>query len=179
MNYHEDDMLEREPNAQPGEVTVSATTLQYDARAMFDAIARTAAHSLVEQIKRDLTETVAREVRSQINAQVGAVVQSVLDGNVQPTNEWGEPKGAPVALRDMIAKTGREYLGVKVNNEGVATSYNANETRLEHIVGKQVADVFSYQMQTEIKKAVELARAQAVAKVWAVIGDMVIKLGSK
>lgn len=179
MGYDQDEFPEREPNAQPGEVTVSATSLQYEARAMFDAIARTAAHSIVEQIKRDLVEEVKREVRAQVSEQVGAVVMSALDGSVQPTNEWGEAKGAPVPLRDMVVKTGREYLGVKVNKEGIAAGYQANETRLEHIVGKQVAEVFSYQMQTEIKKAVELARTQALAKVGTVIGDMVIKLGGK
>lgn len=165
-----------EPSAPAEAITVSETTLKWSAREMFDAIVRAASERIVEGTQRDLRAAVAKSAQEQIDAQVGAVVSGVLDGMIQPTNEWGEAKGAPMSLREMVGKTARDYLGTKVNKEGVASSYDANTTRLNYLVSQVVAKEFDYRMQSEVKKAVELARAEAVAKVGAVVGDLILKL---
>jgi hypothetical protein len=174
MSYEDD--YEEAPLSGPDSMTVSETTIKWKASDMFDAIAREAASRIVKSCERDLVSAVGAAVKDQISAQVGAKVSEVLDTNIQPTNEWGESKGEPVSLREMVGKAARDYLGVKVDKEGRQNNYNADQTRLEFIVKQVVAKTFDYQMQTEVKKAVELARAEAVGKVASVVGDMIIKL---
>ena len=175
MSYEED--YDDAPQAGPDSVTISETAIRWNAQQMFDSIVRTAAASIVKGIEADLKVAVAASVKSQIDEQVGAKVAAILDTNIQPTNEWGEAKGEALSLREMVGRTARDYLGVKVNKEGVASTYHADRTRLEHIVSKQVAETFNYTMQAEVKKAVEQARTEAVARVGAVVGDMIVKLG--
>lgn len=176
MSY-DDDYQEEAPMAGPSDMTVSETTIKWDAQRMFDSIARTAAASIVKSCESDLVKVVARAVESQITAQVGAKVSEVLETNIQPVNEWGEAKGKNLTLREMVGNAAKEYLGVKVDKEGRANTYNTNSTRLEYIVSQVVAKEFDYRMQTEVKKAVELARNEAVARVSSVVGDLIVKLG--
>lgn len=173
MSYEDD---YEEPLSSPDSLAVSETTIKWKAQEMFDAIARDAAGRIVKSCERDLVSAVGTAVKEQISAQVGAKVSEVLDTNIRPTNEWGEAKGEPISLREMVGRAARDYLGVKVDKEGRSTTYNADQTRLEYIVKQVVATTFNYQMQTEVKKAVELARAEAVGKVASVVGDMIIKL---
>lgn len=173
---YEDYDERQEPRASEDAITVSETTLKWSAREMFDAIVRAAAESIVEGTSRDLRAAVTKSVQQQIDAQVGAVVSGVLEGTIQPTNEWGEAKGEAMSLRELVGKTAREYLGTKVNKDGVPGSYHADTPRLNYLVQQVVAKEFDYRMQTEVKKAVELARAEAVAKVGAVVGDLILKL---
>ncbi len=164
------------PRCESDAVTVSETTLKWNGQQMFDSIVRVAAESLLENIKRDLRAEIVATVKAQITAQVGEIVEGTLSGAFQPVNEWGEPKGKPTSLRDLVAETARTYLGAKVDKEGRENSYNGSADRLSFLVSKVVASEFDYRMQTEVKKAVEMARAEAVAKVGAVVGDLILKL---
>lgn len=174
MDYDSDERPE--PRASENALTVSETTLKWSAREMFDAIVRAASEDIVLECSRDLRSAIAKSVQEQVEAQVGAVVSGVLDGSIQPTNEWGEAKGAPMSLREMVGKVARDYLGTKVNKEGKPDTYHADTPRITYIVQQVVAKEFDYRMQTEVKKAVEIARAEAVAKVGAVVGDLILKL---
>jgi hypothetical protein len=173
-----DDDYEQRPGqlASDDALTVSETTLKWSAREMFGAIVQAAADQIVKSVHRDLVSEVARSVKEQVSAQVGAKVAEVLDHSIQPTNEWGEPKGPTTSLRDVVATQARDYLGAKVDKEGRDGGYQANQTRLQYIVSKVVASEFDYRMQAEVKKAVELARNEAVAKVGQVVGDLIVKL---
>lgn len=177
MSYEDDGYEEAAPSAGPGDMTVSATSIKWDAQKMFDSIARIAAASIVESVEHDLKAAVISSVKEHVSAQVGAKVAEVLDTNIQPTTEWGEAKGPATSLREIVARSAREYMAIRVNKEGSESSYHADRSRLEYLVQKEVEKTFNYQMQSEVKKAVEMARAEAVAKVGAVVGDMIVKLG--
>lgn len=164
------------PDCSPEAVTVSATTLQWNGQQMFDSIVRTAAASLVEAIQRDARAEILASVKTQINAKVGELVDATLNNEFQPVNEWGEPKGKPLSLREMVGQVARTYLGAKVDKEGREGTYQADKDRLTFLVSKVVASEFDYRMQSEVKKAVEMARTEAVAKVGAVVGDLILKL---
>jgi predicted Holliday junction resolvase-like endonuclease len=173
---HDEPEHDPAPECSREAVTVSETTLKWDGQKMFDSIVRTAAASLLENIERDVRAEVVRSVKEQITAKVGELVEGTLNTEFQPVNEWGEPKGKPQSLREMVGNTARTYLGAKVDKEGRENSYNGNTDRLSFLVSKVVASEFDYRMQTEIKKAVEMARTEAVAKVGAVVGDLILKL---
>lgn len=164
------------PQCNSEAVTVTETTLKWDGQKMFDSIVRTAAQSLLEAIQRDARAEVLASVKAQINAKVGELVEGALNGEFQPVNEWGEPKGKAQSLREMVGQTARSYLGAKVDKDGREGSYQANTDRLSFLVSKVVASEFDYRMQSEVKKAVEMARTEAVAKVGAVVGDLILKL---
>lgn len=164
------------PECSSEAVTITETTLKWDGQKMFDSIVRTAAGSLLEAIQRDVRAEVVASVRTQITAKVGELVEATLNNEFQPVNEWGEPKGKPQSLREMVGQTARTYLGAKVDKEGREGSYQADRDRLSFLVSKVVASEFDYRMQSEVKKACEMARAEAVAKVGAVVGDLILKL---
>ena len=161
---------------ESGKLTISPVTLEYPARSLFDAIVRQSSHDIVERLHQSLDREVRLAVHHAIEQQVGTIVSTALDGQLQPTNEWGEPKGAPVTLRDMIVGKAANYLGAKVDKEGRESTYNADRTRVEFVVAKQVEAVFTYQMQKEVKTAAEQAVAQAKARVGQVVGDLLVKL---
>jgi hypothetical protein len=175
MIYDPEDFPQPEPT-KVGSMTISPVIVEYGTREMFDAIVRCAAGQLVESIGGQLSEDIRRATKERINDAVGQRVSEMLDGSIQPTNEWGEAKGAAMTLRDMVVGKAGSYLGAKVDKDGRESNYSVTGTRLEFLVGKQVEEVFSHQLKTEVKKAVELAVVEAKQRVGKVVGDMLIKL---
>jgi Arc/MetJ-type ribon-helix-helix transcriptional regulator len=76
---------------------------------------------LVREIKRDVNDyryrnavEVAKEAaREAIAAEATRLVREALDGEIRPTNRYGEPQGEPTTLRDMIRADIAAYLGEK------------------------------------------------------------------
>jgi hypothetical protein len=97
------------PECSHEAVTVSETTLKWNGQQMFDSIVRTAAASLLESIERDVRAEVVKSVKEQITAKVGELVEGTMGSEFQPVNEWGEPKGKPQSLREMVETTAQDF----------------------------------------------------------------------
>lgn len=172
MDYED---YEHEPGASSessGALTISATSIEYDAQRMFDTIARMATAAIVKACGDDVRKAVAESVHQQINEKVGAVIDQALEAGIQQYDRYGTQIGETTTLKSLIGKAGEDYLGQRVNERGEANTYGNKYTRLEYIVKKNVEAVIDYKMQAEIKKAVELSVAQAQGKV----ADAVAKL---
>lgn len=168
-----DELYELQPSPQAkGSVKVNASLIEYDAERMFDAIVRAAAHQIVEQSRGDIREAVQDEVRATIKSSVGAIIEKAVNEPIQQHNHYGEKVGEPTTLKALIGKSAEGYLGAKVDARG-ETGYNANQSRLEYIVKKNVESVIDYKMQQEIKKAVEAAVAAAQMKVAEAVAKLI------
>lgn len=173
MEYFEEREDDQPSDSSQGAVKVNATVLEYDGQRMFDAIVRTAAESIVKACGQDIRQAVRESVMSTINDKVGEIIDKSLQDGIQPVNSYGEPTGKSTTLKSLIGKAGDDYLGARVDSEGKANGYRDTSTRLEFIVKKNVEKVIDYQMQTEIKKAVELAVAQAQGKVAEAVAKLI------
>lgn len=168
-----DDLDELQPSPQAkGSVKVNSSLIEYDAEKMFDAIVRIAAHQIVEQARGDIRKAVTDEVRATIKSSVGAIIEKAVNEPIQQHNHYGEKVGEPTTLKALIGKAAEGYLGAKVDARG-ETSYNANQSRLDYIVKKNVESVIDYKMQQEIKKAVEAAVAAAQMKVAEAVAKLI------
>lgn len=178
MNYEEPEYDESpSQDAEAGTMTISPVEIKYDAQKVYDSIVRTASHTIVESAGREIKKDVHSAVAATINEKVSALIDASLETGIQPMNSYGEPLGERTTLKAMIGKAGEKYLTEKVDKEGRASSYQQVGTRLEYLVEQAIAKHINYQLQTEIKKAVELATAQATAKVGEVVGSLIVKLG--
>ena len=168
-----DDLDELQPSPQAkGSVKVNASLIEYDAERMFDAIVRIAAHQIVEQSRGDIRKAVHDEVRATIQSSVGAIIEKTVNEPIQQHNNYGEKVGEPTTLKALIGKAAESYLGTKVNERG-ETGYQANQSRLDFIVKKNVEATIDYTMQKEIKKAVEAAVAAAQLKVAEAVAKLI------
>ena len=171
--YEEPEYEEQDSSPQAkGAVTINASQIQYDAELMFDAIARIAAHQIVEQSRGDIRKAVQDEVSLTIQSSVGEIIEKAVNEPIQQHNSYGEKVGEPTTLKALIGKAAEGYLGAKVNQRG-ETSYSANQTRLDYIVKKNVEATIDYTMQKEIKQAVEAAVAAAQLKVAEAVAKLI------
>jgi len=171
--YEEDYEMESSPAPEAkGAVTINPNVIQYDAEKMFDAIASIAARQIVDQSRGDIRKTVQDEVRATIQSSVGAIIDRVVNEPIQQHNTYGEKVGEPTTLKALIGKAAEGYLGAKVDARG-ETGYNANQSRLDFIVKKNVEATIDYTMQKEIKKAVEAAVAAAQLKVAEAVAKLI------
>lgn len=173
MDYEDYDDEVPASQESKGAVKISATTLEYDAQRMFDAICGMATAAIVKACGEDIRKAVSASVQKQISEKVGAVIDKTLDEGIQQYDHWGTAVGSATTLKALIGKAGQDYLGQRVNERGEANSYGDKSTRLEFIVKKNVESVIDYKMQGEIKKAVELAVTQAQSKVAEAVAKLI------
>ena len=172
--YDEPDYEDPAPSPQSGgAVKINASVIEYDGQKMFDSIARIAAHQIVEQSRADIRKAVQDEVRLTIQSSVGAIIEKVVNEPIQQHNGYGEKIGEPTTLKALIGKAAEGYLGAKVNERGEAGGYQANQSRLDYIVKKNVEATIDYTMQKEIKQAVEAAVAAAQLKVAEAVAKLI------
>ena len=53
---------------------------------------------------------------------VQRVVVETLDGQFRETNQYGEPRGEPRTLRELVAERARQYMTEQVDANGVLKS---------------------------------------------------------
>lgn len=113
----------------------------------------TAAELLIRDIRDDVRQAVAEQVK----AQVGDVVRETLENGVRKTNTWGEPTGEVTTLRDMIAAEANAFL-----TKSVSRGYNnGSETQVQAYIRESV----DRQIKKELQAAVDSAKKQVTAAV--------------
>lgn len=168
-----DDLDELQPSPQAkGLVKVNASLIEYDAERMFDAIVRTSSCTASRMSPRDCSTIWCAAVRATIQSSVGEIIEKAVNEPIQQHNHYGEKVGEPTTLKALIGKAAESYLGTKVDARG-ETGYNANQSRLDFIVKKNVEATIDYTMQKEIKKAVEAAVAAAQFKVAEAVAKLI------
>lgn len=90
-------------------------------------IVQATAHSIYQDLCHKVVDEVRKLVRTEIEAQLTAIVSEALSGRIQPTDEWGEPTGEQTTVRDMLREKAAKFLDEQVDYEGKTSSYSSNK----------------------------------------------------
>lgn len=103
------------------------------------------------------------EIRAAVQDQIGARVAEVFEQGIRRTDHWGQPTGEPTTVAAMIRAEAEKYLTDQVGD------YNRRETRAQKLVREAVDARFG----TELRKAVDHAKGEALAKVRTAASEIV------
>ena len=117
----------------------------YGGTTMRAEIVRQASAAVVKQLEK----IVAEEVRDSVRSQVSTIVSEAVAKGIRPVSGWGEPKGDPVPLTELIRQEVQDYL-TKPSGGGYS---DRSETRLQKFIKEQVGTVLGKELQAEIATA--------------------------
>lgn len=132
-----------------------------------------------EGARDKIEEAILEAVAPNVAAEVGAMVTDVLEKQVQPTNEFGEPTGDPITLRARVAAQVKAFLEEKVDRDGKArdrTSYGHGadcRTRAEWAISKAVEGIVNDELRKAIDMAAKTVRAQVGTAVQTSVAETV------
>lgn len=102
--------------------------------------------------------SVTDRLNAAIDAAVADRVSAVLDREFTPTGPFGEAKGEPTTLAEIIAQRAEKWLTTRGDDRGYGTY---KPTHLERLIDDAVGRAF----KTEVSKAVDAAKTAAMTKV--------------
>jgi hypothetical protein len=133
-----------------------------EARTIGDCVIDALVEKLSQTQFRELTnwsrvgDLVTARIRELVDAQVGTIIADLIEtGIVQPTSRYGEPKGAPVSLRELIITAGTTWATSKSKD-----TYGS-ATNMEALIAKNVESA----MRTELAKTITEAKVAVQKRV--------------
>lgn len=100
---------------------------------------------------------------AEVRAAISAQVDEALTAPIQPTDNYGEPRGPVTTMREMVAAEVTRFL---THPEPTGSGYNApKRTALQVAVGEAVRDVLGREFDTEIRAAIKEEKEKVVAAV--------------
>lgn len=133
----------------------------------------------LKHLRQEVQDRVSKIAGDIVEAETRSMIQEVLTKPFQQYNFYGERKGNPTSLRDLIYKEGIERLGVVVDPDtGRADGYTTRPRipYVNFLVRKEVDEVFKSELHREVTKAAAEVKAGLVGKVSAAITDTVAAL---
>lgn len=130
---------------------------------MEDAVVDAAARQVLASAKSDVRELVREAARKQIGESIRAIIEPLiveaLTSSIQPMNSYGEAKGEPVTLREVIVKKATEEFRVPSSRNG---SYHPDKaTLIEAVIREEVSKA----LKRDLVDAIAEARKQVLAAV--------------
>jgi histone H3/H4 len=108
-----------------------------------------------EAVRGAIKGALEEQVRALVNDAIRPVLATVLDEGWQPTDQWGEPKGPKVTLRDRIGKAVSAFLDVRDGYD--------RQTAAEKVIKEEIEKAVRGDAGKELKRASEALRAQVDA----------------
>lgn len=140
-----------------------------------ERIVERTAHLLLERLQ----DTVEREARARIlpaiDTALNTLVESAVTRVFTPVNAFGEPAGDKTTIASLLAKKAEEFLTEKVTTAGRTDGYGDKRPRYEFIMGKLLQEAFDSQVQQEVRKIANEAKAQAKAAVTRLLVEQLSK----
>lgn len=132
----------KDPKPPPWDVTFR---LHEYARDAFNEAIKRGVDDAVENVARELLRReMETGIRELIRAESIAILRETFAGKFQPHNQFGEPKGDPVTLRELIAGDLRRALEAKValedGNPVRPGEFRSTGTLLEHLIQRAHAE---------------------------------------
>ncbi|KIA73476.1 hypothetical protein ANMWB30_24020 [Arthrobacter sp. MWB30] len=120
-----------------------------------DLIVEAAVEKLVPndyQLQKDIREKIDRQFKTRIEEKVKAMVEEAFEAPLQRTNSWGESKGEPVTVKELIGEALEKWLtGPRERNR----SYNSPAGNLQELVDDATKSLMSKEFKANIDKAKE------------------------
>ncbi|WP_435582889.1 hypothetical protein [Amycolatopsis thermoflava] len=131
--------------------------LQYDEegepvgrRELRDVIVGSAAEQLVREIRKEALRGILDKVEAVVQDEVRATVQTVLSQPIQRTTVWGETRGEPTSVLEIV----REQIGKYLDGNGRRRdSYNREPQNLRELIDDSVRDVLNKEMTQAVNDA--------------------------
>lgn len=112
-------------------------------------------------VSKKLDELVDKKVETVVTDAITAKINQLMASEIQPLNVWGEKRGKPRTINDILSDSLKEYWSVKVDNQGKPTdSWSSKQTRVEYTVKKIAADVLNDKTSKEFNQLILNAKAQ-------------------
>lgn len=126
----------------------------FEPSSLTDQIALITSNQLVKVMRKEVKDMISASVVEVIDAEVTSIVREYIQGTeVQKTDGWGNPTGAPLPLTKMITDA-----VAKMNK---TTNYDRGPSPLQKMVDESVNRAF----KAELTEAVKTARAAALKAV--------------
>lgn len=143
-----------------------------------DLIVAEAARMLIgsdRDLRKRVEETVAESVKTEVDAKVKVLVEEIVTGPIQRTTVWGEKKGEPTSLKEIIRETSEKWL----TGDARRGAYDSRDTpakSMQELVSQETAAFLSYELRQTIDSAKKAVTDKVVDEVLLAVKD---RLGSK
>lgn len=118
--------------------------------------------SVRENIKAKVEAAVKAEIDEGIKGKVDAILEEMISKGVPKTNNWGEPTGEMVSVRDSIIQQADRFMKEKVNSRGEKEDYhNSGMNRVDWYIKKYAQDG----LDKAIKAQIDAIKGEAVNSV--------------
>ena len=149
-------------------IVTNAVKKVFDEQAFGDRIDTDMKRRVDQAVERIATNIIDKHVAAAIGSDFKKVVSEMV---FQKTNQWGEPKGEGMSLKEMTIARMDAWLneGLDYNGRpksGSDYSWKASTTRL----GKAIDDYFHYHMDTAMKAILSEANNKHVDGIKTVVG---------
>ena len=162
------------------EIKATIDWLGEDDGSLDDAIQNKVIESVTKKIQAQIVTNVAEQVTKTINDRVNELVSEtfarIMSKKINVTDQWGDVKESFPSIEDAIKSRFDRFMLEKVNNDGKADSYNANQTRINWIIDgriKTLSEEFTKKAVTQINEAVKTQLSEALKNE---LGDRLTKL---
>lgn len=118
-----------------------------------------------DEVRRLVRGALGEELRRACTEAVTGIVGELLDGEFQPTDQWGDPQGSPTTVRRMLARNAQGALSLKVNKDtgSPAKSHSYDTCTLLEWHVKNTQNKLFHDLLQELKKP-DLEKLARVAK---------------
>jgi hypothetical protein len=127
-------------------------------------------HQIVEDLGFRLDQDIKTRINSRIdeivNERIGSMVDDLLTKPYQPLDIFGDKRGEPTTIKDLLAKSLQTWWTAKVDDKGKpqsAGAWGANKTRAEWMVGEIAKEVITNDLRGEAKTLVDQLRKDTEA----------------
>lgn len=137
--------------------------------AIFDAVVQAIAAKIIEDAPKDFYPSLRARAKERLEATMGAqaadMVEEALTHVVVETDTFGQPKGQPRTFREYMVERIEKWLREPTKDS--SASYGNRPSNAQHIIGR----VLDRKFTTEVTKAVEAGKEQALAVVKATAAE--------
>lgn len=152
-------------------------TLELDVSQIEVEVIRQAAWSIQERIGDDIEREVRKQVVKAVDEQVNQIVKSVLEREFTPVDQFGDAKGDPTSVKEIISKKAESFLSEVVDGSGKKADHysSTKQPRTNYILGQLVSEAINTEAKNQIKVIAEQAKGKAMQQV----AELLVKQLSK
>ena len=120
-----------------------------------DLIVEAAADKLVPsdyQLQKDIRNKIDSQFKSRIEEKVVALIEEAFEAPIQRTNQWGENKGEPITVKEMIGESIEKWMTAPRDRN---RSYSSPAGNLQELVDDATKNLMSREFKAKIDAAKE------------------------
>jgi len=98
---------------------------------------------MIESAISEKISKIKKEIKDIIGKDIKEYVHSLVRGEIQPVDQWGEPVGNKTTIKQQIIDVANNYLSEYVTPDGKTSAYSSKQTRLQYVVKQVLESSFS------------------------------------